>query len=1059
RGEVLDGIYLRTRGDPVGALREGLGILRGRSDGRLRILGVGATGSGRHLAGSLLGADVVKNEITCQLLGARHALPDVDTILEIGGQDSKYVSVRRGRIADFVMNRICAAGTGSFLEEQGEALGVPIVGRFEERALAAAAPAALGSQCTVFMDSEVVAARQRGLPLEDILAGLAVSVVRNYLDRVVAGRPVGDRVVFQGGVASNRAVVAAFEALLGKPVTVHPYNRLSGAIGAALAAQDALGQGTTRFRGLEAAEAARVETFECRACSNLCQVSKIRIQDRTSFFGDVCERFTARGGGRSGAALPDLTHEVEERLQSHAGGEAWLGVAGIPRASMMYDLFPFWSTLLRTLGFRVKLPGPSTPATLEAGVARLTAETCLPVKLVYGHVAALLADPEVDFVFLPALQDFPDGEEGVSHLCPFEESAGYMVGGGVGTRIVAPALRMAGPRERLERDLQAALARWEVSLEDVREALDAAAQAQEGYEEGLRRRGAEVLAGDFRQALVLLGKPYNITDAFENLNLAAHVRRLGLLAIPQQMIPFPPATLRDTGVSFPWRYNRSQLQILLSLAADERLFPVLISNFGCGPDAFSHKYVQEAAGDRPLLLLEFDEHRGEAGLITRLEAFLDEIDAHAAAQVRTRPTFPKDAAVAAARYRGRRILIPYFADHAYAYEGALRGIGLDAAVLAPPDEETIRFGEEASTGKECHPYVLIAGDLFKHLDQGSVGPGDVYFFPGTRTPCLLHQYAASMRMELKRRGIDGVEILNPTQGDYPELFGLPGVLRLGRGLLAVEMISRLHAQLRPYVERPQELDARITRAMTLLADFLAVDRQGDALAWLGRELDRFPADRSAPRPLVGVAGDIYTRIHPVGNRGLFRRLEDLGLEVWPAPFFVDYADFGFGRGIDWGLEEGRYLDAAGSAVMVLRKSWEDLSLRYHLGRSVERLGEPGYREVLSLARPYVDRNANETVLLNVAKMVDFARRGAHGVINAISTHCMLGTVSASLVERIRRDHDGLPMLTLIFSATESATLEARLEAFAHQVHARAASGGATPPRAVRARGNSVFRWV
>ena len=1038
-GEVLDGIYLRTRGDPVGVIREGLGIVRERTRGHLRVLGVGTTGSGRHLAGSLLASDVVKNEITCQLIGARHVLPEVDTILEIGGQDSKFVSVRNGRISEFVMNKICAAGTGSFLEEQGEALGISVFNEFETRAMAADAPAALGSQCTVFMDSEVVAARQRGVPLNDILAGLAISVAKNYLDRVVAGRTIGDHVVFQGGVASNRAVVAAFEALLGKKVAVHPFNRLSGAIGAAVAARDELGGRTTTFRGLDAVETARVETFECRACSNLCQVSRIRVEGQTSFFGDVCERFSAREAETRGAELPDLTHEVEERLESYAGGEAWLGTAGIPRASMMYDLFPFWATFLRTVGFRVYLPGPSTGAVLEASVEKLTAETCLPMKLIYGHVASLLesAAPHVDFVFLPAIQDIPDCQDKVSYLCPFEESAGFMVGNFDASRIVAPAIHLAGSRDRIAKELEGALSHWAVPLNDIREALEVATKAQQEYEDGLLRRGADVLSGNFKRAMVLLGKPYNITDPFENLNISAHIRRLGFLAIPQQMIPVERVNLDEMGVTFPWRYNRSQLQALFSLLEDERLFPVLISNFGCGPDAFAHKYMEKAGRSRPMLFLEFDEHRGEAGLITRLEAFIDEIGVHARKQEQTRVNFPKDAETAGERYQGRRILLPDFGAQVYAYQGALRSAGLDAVILPPPDAQTILAGEEVSSGKECHPYVLLAGDLIKHLDNGTIGPGDVYFFPGTEIPCLMHQYASSIRMELERRGIKEIEILNPNSAAHVDVLGFSGLMRLGRGLLAMDLLSRLHCQMRPYVARPKDLDERFARASTLVADFLAVDRLGDALSWLGKELDRFPTDRSRPRPLVGVAGDIYTRVHPFGNRGLFHRLEDLGLEVWPAPYLTDNVFFGWGRDVDWGLDEGRYVEAAGSALMSLRGDWESLRVRYQLGRRVERFSEPGYKEVLELAKPYIDRNANETVLLNVAKMVDFANRGAHGVINAISSHCMLGTVSASIIDRIRDDHDQMPMLTLVFSATESATMETRLEAFAHQVHERA----------------------
>ncbi len=1038
-GEVLDGLYLRTRGDPVGVLREGLAILQKRTRGYLRVLGVGSTGSGRHLAGSLLGADVVKNEITCQLLGARHVLPEVDTILEIGGQDSKYVSVRRGRIADFVMNKICAAGTGSFLEEQGDALGVSILGEFESLALQAPEAASLGSQCTVFMDSEVVAARMRGVPLNDILAGLALSVARNYLERVVAGRQIGDNVVFQGGVASNRAVVAAIETLLGKRVTVHPFNRLSGAIGAAVAARDEVGDEETAFRGLNAAQTAKVETFECRACSNLCQVSRIQVGEQTSFFGDVCERFTARGSRLDSTKQPDLVRELEERLESYAGGTAWLGIAGIPRASMMYDLFPFWATFLRTLGFRVVLDGPSDSATLQRGIRNLTAETCLPVKLIYGHVANLLENHrDLDFVFLPAIQDISDGDNETSHLCPFEESAGFMVGNFASERVVAPAVHMASSPDRIVRQLKASFQSWDLTEEQLREALDEGTRAQRDYEDALLRRGHEVLAGDFDRAFVLLGKPYNITDSFENLNLSDHIRKLGLLAIPQQMLPVVNVNLEKLGLTLPWRYNRSQMQALLSILDDDRLFPILISNFGCGPDAFAFKHIEETASNKPSLFIEFDEHRGEAGLITRLEAFIDEVTHHVRVASEER-TFPLPASNEGDRYKGRRIVMPYFADHAYVYQGAMRSVGLDAVVLPPPDEETIAAGEEVSSGKECHPYVLLAGDIFKHLDRGTIQPGDVYFFPGTDNACLMHEYASAIRLELERRGAGGVELLNPNGEAHVDVLGYAGLMRLGRGLLAVDLLTKLHCQTRPYVENPLELDGRFQRAYGLLSDFLAVDRPGDALAWFAKELKRFPRTTSPRRPLVGVAGDIYTRIHPFGNRNLFHRLEKLGLEVWPAPFLTDSAGFGFRRKMDWRMDEGRYKDAAGSAFMSMRKEWELLRIRYQLGIRVERASEPGYKDVLAMAEPYLDRNANETVLLNVAKMVDYASRGAHGIINAISFHCMLGTVSASLTERIRKDHNNIPILTLVYTGKDSSEMETKLEAFAHQVKAYAKS--------------------
>ncbi len=1037
-GEVLDGIYLRTRGDPVGVLREGLRLLRERVGDRLHVLGVGTTGSGRHLAGRLVGADVVKNEITCQLIGARHLLPEVDTILEIGGQDSKYVSVREGRIADFVMNKICAAGTGSFLEEQAEGLGIAIEGEFEERALAAKAPRDLGSQCTVFMDTEVVAARQQGCEVEDILAGLACSVVRNYLERVVSGRPVGEHVVFQGGVASNRAVVAAFEQLLGKPVAVHPYNRISGAIGAALAAQEEHRGESTAFRGLDAVEEVAVRTFECPSCSNLCQVSRLTVAGRTSFFGDVCEKYTARDGVRVPQVIPDLPGEVEDRLQSYAGGDNWVGTVGIPRASLMYDQLPYWATLFRSLGFRVLLSRPSNGRTLEEGVRRLTAETCLPIKLSFGHVAELVGNEEVDFVFLPSILDLPEGTEARGYLCPFEESVGFMTATFARDRLRIPALFLSWPRPRLVRALCDCLAEYEIAATEMEEALDAAEDAYRRFRTELVARGQEALARHEGPALALLGKPYNVIDSFQNLNLADHARRLGLLPLPIQMVQGADMNLGERGISLPWAYNRDIVRALQTVGDDPRLFPVIISNFGCGPDAFAGHYIEPAVRDTPCLTLEFDEHRGEAGMVTRLEAFLDEVRSSMLGERPRELLLSGASPIGKDRFAGRRFVIPFFADHAWAYYGALRHAGHEVVVLPRPDDATIAHGERLSSGKECHPFVLLAGDLLKHLELGTIGEGDIYFFPGTSIPCLMHEYGQAMRMALTRSAAKGVEVLTPDSATQFELFGMASTIRLGRGLLACEQLTKLRCQVRPYAVEPATVNRLFDEAFAAMGDALAEDRLGDVLGKLGQDLGQVERREIGPLPMVGVAGDIYTRIHPFGNRNLFEKLEALGLEVWPAPFLVDISEFGMRKEMVTGMDDGNYRDAFAASLLFLRKEWESFRVRYLLGTRVERADEPGYDDVISLAAPYVAGNASEILVLNVAKMVDFARRGAAGVINAISFHCMLGTVSASLTENIRRDHHMIPLMTLVYSGAESPEMDTRLEAFAHQVKAFAA---------------------
>ncbi len=408
-GRVLAGVYVPTSGRPVEAVREGYGILKSRCRGKLEISGIGTTGSGRYLAGRLLRADVIHNEITCQMQSTVHYFPETDTIFEIGGQDSKYIRLEDGKLRDFTMNKICAAGTGSFLEEQAGPLGLQIEGEFSALAAEAQTPYDLGSRCTVFMDTELTQAAGRGVLLPDLTAGLAYSIARNYLEKVVSGRPVGENVVFQGGVASNASVVRAFSLLLGRTVRVHPFNRISGAIGAALMViEKARKDARTSPSHEELEERIRqeysVSTFECLQCSNRCQVNKILLGSETLFFGDACERYTSRQTrlpSRVKAPLPDLFKEREDLIQSlvHNPPSPVLKI-GLLRASFMLDYLPFWVTFFNRVGCAVTISPDSSGDVLEQGLKNLPAETCFPIKLAFGHVKSLL-HTDVDWIFSP----------------------------------------------------------------------------------------------------------------------------------------------------------------------------------------------------------------------------------------------------------------------------------------------------------------------------------------------------------------------------------------------------------------------------------------------------------------------------------------------------------------------------------------------------------------------------------------------------------------------------------------------------------------------------------
>lgn len=291
-GAVLDTVYLRTQGKPIAAIQEALRRTQELHPG-LAVAGAGTTGSGRHLAGVVLGADSVKNEITAHAVAAMHILPGVKTVLEIGGQDSKIIIIRDGVVTDFAMNTVCAAGTGSFLDQQTARLGIPIED-FGRRALEAAAPVRVAGRCAVFAESDMIHKQQAGHRIPDILGGLCQALVRNFLNNVGKGKHIAGPVLFQGGVAANAGMVRAFEEALGCPVVVPEHYGVMGAIGAALLAREETGARGTAFRGFDLVDYRFLTAgFECDGCPNGCEVVEIKLNEQViARWGDRCGKWT-----------------------------------------------------------------------------------------------------------------------------------------------------------------------------------------------------------------------------------------------------------------------------------------------------------------------------------------------------------------------------------------------------------------------------------------------------------------------------------------------------------------------------------------------------------------------------------------------------------------------------------------------------------------------------------------------------------------------------------------------------------------------------------------------
>ncbi len=649
---VLARRYLPTAGRPLEAVRDGLQMVLDVAD-RVTVRGAGTTGSGRHLTGDFIGADVVRNEISAQARAAVAIDPEVDTVIEIGGQDSKFIRLLNGAVTDFKMNNACAAGTGSFLQEQADRLKIKVEAQFSDLAFSSGCPAALGERCTVFMESDIVHHQQRGAQVPDLTAGLAYSIAENYLNRVVNSRPLGNHIFFQGGVAANGSVVAAFRELTHRSITVPPNHDVTGAIGVAILAREEMArraargtEATTRFRGFDLTDRHyESEVFECRACPNLCEVRRIAIEGEAPvFYGARCDKFEEAGRGVSTAwrAIPDLFAERQAALLAgwtDPGPRDPASASGRPRVGLQrnltfFDFFPFWRAFLDHLGCDVVLSTPTNPDIVRHTHEAAVAESCFPVKLAFGHLVDLVRQ-DVDIVFLPSMmtREHPAPGQTHNHYCPLIPATPHLLMHNLPAGLAMPRLvnrSLHFHNERARRTELRGLAE-ELTGATAREADAATAAgwaALEHYSSTIRARGRDALAllHEGLPAAVVVGRPYTANDPGANLDLPYKLRRLGVLPMPMDFLPLDDVAVPAAYDDMFWRSGQDILRAGVIVRDDPRLHALYLTNFNCGPDAFLLTYFRQTLGSKPFLELEVDDHTADAGMITRCEAFFDSLN-------------------------------------------------------------------------------------------------------------------------------------------------------------------------------------------------------------------------------------------------------------------------------------------------------------------------------------------------------------------------------------------------------------------------------------------------
>jgi len=1069
-GRVLSKRYLMTAGRPIEAVRQGLREVGGEVAHLVNIRGVCTTGSGRYLIADLIGADMVKNEITAQARAAAAIDPTVDTIFEIGGQDSKYISLENGAVVDFEMNKVCAAGTGSFIEEQAEKLGISIKQEFGSLALAAAAPVRLGERCTVFMESDLTNQMQKGADTDNLVGGLAYSIVYNYLNRVVGDKKVGGNIFFQGGVAANRGVVAAFEKVTGRPITVPEHHEVTGAIGCAMIAREYMqGRDKSSFKGFDLSERAyELSSFECRACPNRCEINKVAMEGEPSlFYGGRCEKYERRVA-QEDAAIPDLFAERDaflyEGYNHDAPPEAGRKVVGIPRILHLHEYFPFWSNFFKSLGFAVRLSSPTNRTIITQGVEAVLSETCFPIKIAHGHVMDL-QNAGVDYIFLPSVLNMkiPSPLYKESVACPYVQSIPYTINAALDldqgkVKMLQPVVEFGKGRKRLQEALRGLARKLGCSRRQADQAMNAAETAQENFYLKLRRRGEEVLTSitERNRALVVIGRPYNSCDPGVNLDLARKLRDLRALPMPMDFLPLDDVELTAEWSNLTWRYGQRIMAAGEIVRRDHRLNAVYITNFGCGPDSFLLQFFRRKLGGKNFLVLEIDEHNADAGLITRCEAFLDSLE-NVKERVAPYQQIPQRSIKPNER---RTVYIPNMCDHAFALSAAFKAYGVPSEVVPHSDAESLEWGRKHCSGKECFPCIVTTGDFLKVIHRPDFDPDRAAFFmPTAGGGCRFGYYNMLQRMVLDEIGRDDVPIFSPNQNeDFYSQLGLVGsgfARTAWEGLVAVDMLEKAAREVRPYEVKPGTTDQVYRHWLDRVCETMVSDKGDLVAAMVGarRDFEAVKVDRSAGRrPRIGVVGEIFVRMHAFSNDNIVRRLEDLGAEVWVAPFteWVFYINY-LRRRQTWrdrefkGLLESLVEDRVQHMYENrLARPWEGFLSSLH---------EPSAARNVEMGSPYLDPSFEGEAIMSMGKASDYVNRGISGIVNVMPFTCMPGTVVSAVMNRFRKDHGNVPVLNMAYDGVSQATSMVRLEAFVHQCRQfmlRRDSGDKTAAREVNA---------
>ena len=1022
---IIADFYRKTAGTPIkatGLIFKSIDKFMTRWLPHGKILGVATTGAGRKFIGLIVGADVIINEITAHSKGALRFDPEIETIFEIGGQDSKYVRLNKGNIVECNLNYICAAGTGSFIEEQALKLGVKIdeVGHL---ALGHRAPYT-ADRCTVFMEEDVERLLSKGYSKEEVLAAVLHSVVQNYLTKVVENRPIQGKLAFQGATARNIGLVAAFETQLNREILVSPYCHVLGAYGAALAAKEYIRQSSraTKFRGLDLYKRKiELKTETCPYCSNHCKITFAEIEgisDRPSW-GYMCGREPTATRRRVDHNYELFTKRTRYLTYRPKGNRPTIG---IPMVLGFYTYLPFWYAFFDTLGFDVITTNRTDTEIMELGTKYSTADFCLPMKVTHGHLIRL-SQMQPDYILLPYMINMKK-DKYYSYVCPygqmFPSLRKLLLPDYPEAKLLTPVLDLQWTdAENIKQLHQSIGKKLGCPLSKIRSAWYNGWQHFNQFRRTCIEEGKKLLdelIHNGEPAIVILGRPYSICDERVSLGLPMEIANI------LKMKVIPPDFIPDQHIQWDihkifWDYGQTIVNAIKFATQHDNLFAIYITHFACGPDSFLITYAEEALRGKPFMILEVDEHASRGGYTTRIEAFGESINSY---KPRTRKLFTiPEWGTSIPDFRDRKIWIPPMHPiGTRLFASAFRHFGYNAEALPQTDKLALNIGKSLTIGKECLPAVVVIGTFVKQLREIQANPHDHALFLATSDgPCRFGQYINLYRMVLDRLGYNDILIIAPSS--YNAYAGLPQRMRrkLWQILLMSDILLKLRCKIKPYELKQGLTEQILQKSINLLDEAITEGRDSEVWPQVLDAFRRIPTDTTHRKPLVGIVGEIYVRSDPFSNENIISHIENEGGEAWLVPLSEWFHYTAYSAKLR-AHKRGRPMDA----LKTVLTNWFMEHMETRIYKQARELlkdrGEPNVSEIRHYTEQYLPFECGTEAVLTVGRAIIFAvENGADIVVNVAPFTCMPGTLTTAIFRKVSQDYN-IPIINMFYDGEE-----------------------------------------